>query len=775
MLSKQIEIEIESAYSKGCEYFNSNAYYDALKEFDKIGDEGIEYRGNCYYQLGRISDAINEWSKIYFSNDAILLKYIKCLIQLKQQEMLNKIKKQLSKNKRRPDIINYITALDKWKNYNKKFEALHLLKDIKFQDAVDQRGILESEINQIKTLIIQLESKVQKSNCIYEDKSMLVKLYYELRDRENDYIEKAIKILENIDNKGSCDHKYLGLCNKELSDLDTEEGRKNWADALLKEKNISIDPDLFYLIALHYFEKGDSEESETNSILNIDCLKKKYPQSYLLKGDLLMKQKNWTSALKSYANYSLSTGIVNVVLNKKKAYCIERIKIDNDMEKKGLLNKTSNLFTEHDLNYKTDEYAQLLKTKLQNIHNAHLVRYINIKMNKVSMDNYSGVSLYKILHEKDTIISFNSMIQILKDILSGLKELEARKHYHPNLNPHCIFVDLSGEGPQTIIIDYLIENTSNEILNWINPNEINDKQRHIYPLKLILWELFTRKIPYEDIIKHSQYKTQKKILNRIKNCCPLKLPNHYSPELQVILLIDDNCLTLNIISDLLDKAVENNDENKRIYLMKNEFELNKEVLINECNKSNEANINSLNILKRNSCITIGKWDMWTIECLSDVDCNLFSFVLSPLFVPTYEIKINMIAQIISGIIDIQKMNWHIDAIDPKYIAVKKPMNSNNNIILKMGNYGITPEYIDAIKKNNEKLGCNLQSSLINVCILICCHSADLIQELPKNDKEFIRNNNSYFPKIIKEIIENLRNSNIDLNSVLTQLNKELNK
>jgi len=150
------------------------------------------------------------------------------------------------------------------------------------------------------------------------------------------------------------------------------------------------------------------------------------------------------------------------------------------------------------------------------------------------MEFASKGSLHNLIHESNEIFDEKKIISILKQIANGLVYLHSSSPpiIHGDLKPSNIIFDnennvkLMDFGFSTIkkkTREYNNETTSKGQLRWMAPELLFEKptlKSDIYSFGIIIWQLFTRKLPYPESKNEIQVFNSMKDPNTIKFVFP---------------------------------------------------------------------------------------------------------------------------------------------------------------------------------------------------------------------------------------------------------------
>jgi len=150
------------------------------------------------------------------------------------------------------------------------------------------------------------------------------------------------------------------------------------------------------------------------------------------------------------------------------------------------------------------------------------------------MEFASKGSLHNLIHESNEILDEKMIISILKQIANGLIYLHSSSPpiLHGDLKPSNIIFDnennvkLMDFGFSTIkkeTREYNNETTSKGQLRWMAPELLFEKptlKSDIYAFGIIIWQLFTRKLPYPESKNEVQVFNSMKDPNTIKFVFP---------------------------------------------------------------------------------------------------------------------------------------------------------------------------------------------------------------------------------------------------------------
>ena len=180
---------------------------------------------------------------------------------------------------------------------------------------------------------------------------------------------------------------------------------------------------------------------------------------------------------------------------------------------------------------------------LENIVKVH---YVYIDQNKIYTFMEKETSLYRYLHVEKEVFSIDEKYQIwfqIWSILSDLHELEV-PIFHQHLSSRNIFIQKYGGSRSKFIVkvgdlgDLELRNTAKifaryEIRNaWSSPELLlnpdlafSDSKKNsyldIYSLGMIIWEVYSCKIPFADSVSHAkEFVTEKQLRPKIDESIP---------------------------------------------------------------------------------------------------------------------------------------------------------------------------------------------------------------------------------------------------------------
>lgn len=380
-------------------------------------------------------------------------------------------------------------------------------------------------------------------------------------------------------------------------------------------------------------------------------------------------------------------------------------------------------------------YKDIL-TKIRGINSNHIVKYFMMEENimKIEACKYGNLNDYL---QKDENITLSGKIRIIKQINKGLKVLLDNSFPYIKLNPNNIFLyDIKKIKQEDTIEEeedvYIKLGDFQEINrdkfysknnNWVSEINIDNIW---YSFGLLIWQMLTNEIPFKELKNNCNSDDEiKEFLSKhhlsmkyIQIDTPASLYN----VMMILLNKETNYRILyekrnDVIHQLID-SIQYDEKNQ---LSKMKFEMSnfylKINIFTETSSLQEISDKSLTdnyeyliqltdydgpLLKYiGYCITKDK-ENWSVYS-QKVDCTLTQYLKDNSI--TLEDKRNILIQIFDALTLIYKTKKNgqallIGELNPNYIFVLKL--GNNNIKIKIGNYGTNVEAIQIVFPDENK-------------------------------------------------------------------------
>lgn len=293
--------------------------------------------------------------------------------------------------------------------------------------------------------------------------------------------------------------------------------------------------------------------------------------------------------------------------------------------------------------------------------------------------------------------------------------------------------------------------------NWVSEININNIW---YSFGLLIWQMLTIKIPFAELKNGSDDKI-KQFLS--KHSLSMKLlikdtpPSLYS--LMMILLNKENSYEFlnkkrnDEIHKLIDSIPEENDISKKKFEMSDfYFKIN---IFAESSSSQELSNNTALIENYENLIELTDYDLPLLKYIGyffrsnqkvwslysqKVHYTLTQYLKDNLV--TIEEKRNILIQILDALILIKDKQLFINELNPDYIFVVK--QENNNIKIKIGNYGKNLEAVKIVFPNENKLNFPFAIEFREFCLKILNYQKNDNSDniLQKEDIDFIKQTES---------------------------------
>jgi len=158
---------------------------------------------------------------------------------------------------------------------------------------------------------------------------------------------------------------------------------------------------------------------------------------------------------------------------------------------------------------------------------------------------YKKEDLHHHIVNQKIVLEWETIVQIMIDVCQAMARLHGPKEHHllPIFNPKKIYLTEHWRAVVDLHTSFnTLEEKNHTISLWsapetlLNPKEVSEKS-HIYSLGLILWQMVTRKMPY------NEEKMTKELSDRIiRGEATLDAPDFLSPNLAKLM---KRCLALN--------------------------------------------------------------------------------------------------------------------------------------------------------------------------------------------------------------------------------------
>jgi serine/threonine protein kinase len=196
--------------------------------------------------------------------------------------------------------------------------------------------------------------------------------------------------------------------------------------------------------------------------------------------------------------------------------------------------------------------SEVIKTLIQSkTSHENVIQILEVRHQLIITGPFNGQTLSNFLRNISIPISFELQLSIAIDIINGLLFLHKRNILHQNLNSYNIYVDSTMRAKLT---DFGFPNDS---IRWNSLETINghpyNHASEIYSFGVILWQLSTRAMPYED--EESGFVIKYYILEGIKNDIPTEC--RFSEIIKQCWDMPERRPTLEFINEYLSKISSN--------------------------------------------------------------------------------------------------------------------------------------------------------------------------------------------------------------------------
>ncbi|XP_024634910.2 serine/threonine-protein kinase STY46 [Medicago truncatula] len=151
----------------------------------------------------------------------------------------------------------------------------------------------------------------------------------------------------------------------------------------------------------------------------------------------------------------------------------------------------------------------------------------------------SGGSMYDLLHKQKTVLALPSLLKVAIDVSEGMKYLHQNDIIHRDLKSANLLIDKTGV---VKVADFGVARVRNRsgimtaetgTYRWMAPEVIEhkpyDHKADVFSFAIVLWELLTRKLPYEHL------SPLQAAVGVVQKGLRPKIPRHCHPKLVELL------------------------------------------------------------------------------------------------------------------------------------------------------------------------------------------------------------------------------------------------